>query len=242
MRIIIFLLAIFFTFNLQANIPTGIIGSTPVRDSDANNKLSNIESKTGIGNQDRKLQLNELKELKDSLNNNYVDFNSLNSNQSFKIKIPENNFPNIIKDRNKNVIENVIRSNFRNKKIKLAKRDFERERQEKMKDEQNLQLLIMSNEIVNNHKHSQREFDQLISEGSMLKTPKEAMDFNNKLLLVLISEIRQNNILKAMEIRNNVTYDYKGISEFSVINKGAKKSEKSIFGRSRNNDANIQFN
>ena len=242
MKIIIFILAIIFTFNLQANIPTNMIGSTPVRDNDANNKLSNIESKTGIGNRDRKLQLNEIKELKDSLNNNYVDFNSLNSNQSFKIKIPENNFPNIIKDRNKNVIENTIRNNFKNKKIKLAKRDFRRETQEKMKDEQNLQLLIMSNEIVNNHKHSQREFDQLISEGSMLKTPKEAMDFNNKLLLVLISEIRQNNILKAMEIRNNVTDNYKGISEFSVINKDVKKSDKPIFGRSGNNDANIKFN
>jgi hypothetical protein len=238
----ILILVIVFTFDLQANISTGMVGSAPVRDNDANNKLSNIESKTGTGNQDRKLQLNELKEIKDSFNNNYVDFNSLNSNQSFKTKVPENNLPNIIKDRNQNVIENIIRNNFKNKKIKLSKRNPQKERQEKIKDEQNLQLLILSNEIVNNHKHSKREFDQIISEGSMLKSPKESMDFNNKLLLVLISEIRQNNLLKAMEIRNNVTDNYKGISEFSVISKDVKNSEESIFPKPKNDDWNIKFN
>lgn len=243
MIIKILLISIFcLPITLFANVPITGIGSTSVRDNDANNRLSNIESKTGIGNQDRKLQLNELKELKDSLNNNYVDFNSLTNNQSFSIKIPENNLPNIIKDRNKNVIENKIRNMFKNKKTKVFKRDLEKEKKQKIRDEQNLQALIITSQIINNNKYAQGELDQLISEAGNLKTPKESMDFNNKLLLLLIAEARQEKVLKAIEIRNNITKEYDGITEFSTDSSKKTKPKNSPFPKARDGDWNFNFN
>lgn len=98
--------------------------------------------------------------------------------------------------------------------LKVTKRDIEKERKQKIREEQNLQALIYTNQIINNDKYAQRELDQLINEAGNLKSPKESIDFNNKLLLLLIAEIRQEKMLKAIEIRNNIA---KNMMELPII-------------------------
>ena len=67
------------------------------------------------------------------------------------------------------------------------------------------------------------------------------MDFNNKLLLLLIGEIRQEKLLKAIEVRNNITEKYNGITNYI---KKSKSNNKVInpFSRGVSNDFNFKFN
>ena len=124
-------------------------------------------------------------------------------------KLNNENLPNLKNSSNPSrQILNFLGSVY--EQVKIPSEDSQKYQKQQYQQACVKSSLILSERVIKNISQRNTEISGLADESDSTINLKEAMDMNNRLLLEILVELRNNNLLLASSLRSKSSVDFKG--------------------------------